>query len=67
MSKIIMIGNHISNSNRTHTQYRQTQQNTDDIDDSLESILRKNIYLQQTHYRTQRHLIVRKRWKKNPK
>ena len=36
-----MIGNHNSNNNKTQTQMRNTQQHTDNIDELLESILRK--------------------------
>ena len=43
MSKRIMIGNHNSNNNKTQTQMRNTQQRTDNIDELLESILRKKI------------------------
>ena len=49
MSKRIMIGNHNSNNNKTQTQMRNTQQHTDNIDELLESILRKKTYLQQTY------------------
>ena len=42
MSKRIMLGNHNSNRNKPHTQYRHEQQNTNYIDESLQSILKKN-------------------------
>ena len=36
-----MLGNHNSNRNKPHTQYRHEQQNTNYIDESLQSILKK--------------------------
>ena len=36
-----MLGNHNSNRNKPHTQYRHEQQNTNYIDESLQSILIK--------------------------
>ena len=45
MSKNIMISNHNSNNNKSQTQMRKTQQQTDDTDESLEIMPRnKNIF-----------------------
>ena len=45
MNKRIMIINHNSNNNKLQTQMRNTQQQTDDTDESLESKSRNtNIY-----------------------
>ena len=61
MSKRIMLGNHNSNRNKPHTQYRHEQQNTNYIDESLQSVLKIKTN------RTQRNPIMKKGWKKNPR